>query len=184
MADLTTLANVKAWMAITGSADDALLSRLITAASAYIESWLNRRFAIATYSELRDGSGADSICVKNYPIISVQNVTINGVPIVAASDPQGIGYLVNEPGTAIYLRGYAFLRDRLNVSLTYTAGFSAIPPDIEQACIDLISLRYKERDRIGQVSKSLAGETVTFSQRDLSETTRTLLNNYKRVILL
>ena len=184
MADLTTLANVKAWMAVSGNADDVLLARLITAASAYIESWLNRRFAIATYSELRDGSGADSICVKNYPITSVQNVTINGVPIVAASGPQGMGYLINDSGTAICLRGYAFLRDRFNVSLTYTAGFSAIPPDVEQACIDLVSLRYKERDRIGQISKSLAGETVAFSQKDLSEATRTLLNNYKRVILL
>ena len=51
--------------------------------------------------------------------------------------------------------------------VTYTAGYAATPPEIAQACIELVCLRYKERDRIGQVSKNLAGEVVAFSQKDM-----------------
>jgi hypothetical protein len=43
--DLTTLADVKAWLQTGQSAfpatDDALLTRLITAASQFIQTWLN-----------------------------------------------------------------------------------------------------------------------------------------------
>jgi hypothetical protein len=44
--DLTTLADVKAWLQ-TGqnpfpATDDALLTRLITAASQFVQSWLGR----------------------------------------------------------------------------------------------------------------------------------------------
>jgi len=51
--DLTTLADVKAWLQTGQSAfpatDDALLTRLITAGSQYIQSWLNRQIALADY---------------------------------------------------------------------------------------------------------------------------------------
>ena len=57
MADLTTLANVKGWLGVTATTDDALLSRLISAASDYVQTWLNRTIATQTYSETRDGSG-------------------------------------------------------------------------------------------------------------------------------
>ena len=48
-ADLTTLADVKAWLQ-TGQSpfpatDHAILTRLITAASRYIQTWLNRQIA-------------------------------------------------------------------------------------------------------------------------------------------
>ena len=48
--DLTTLADVKAWLQTGQSAfpvtDDALLTRLITAASQLIQTWLNRQIAL------------------------------------------------------------------------------------------------------------------------------------------
>ena len=67
-----------------------------------------------------------------------------------------------------------------NVAVTYTAGFAATPPEIEQACIELVALRYKERDRIGHVSKGIAGETVTFQQKDMPPDVQTLLDQYRR----
>ena len=59
--DLTTLADVKAWLqpgqAAFPATDDALLTRLITAASQYIQTWLNRQISLANYLETRDGIG-------------------------------------------------------------------------------------------------------------------------------
>src|SRR5215469_8806175 len=63
--DLTTLADVKAWLQTGQSAfpptDDGLLARLITAASQYIQTWLNRQIAATDYLELRDGTGGQRL---------------------------------------------------------------------------------------------------------------------------
>ena len=66
--------------------------------------------------------------------------------------------------------------------MQYSAGFAATPPEIEQACIELVTLRYKERDRIGQVSKNLAGEVVAFQQKDVPPDVATLLDQYRNLV--
>ncbi|MEN6630534.1 MAG: head-tail connector protein [Sulfuricella sp.] len=180
--DLTTLANARQWLGLTSTNDDALLSRLITAASNYIQSWLNRSFASREYSETRDGAGGAKLPFTNYPVTAVASVTIDGQSIPLASGSQAPGYMFS--ATMLYLNGYSFARGRQNVNIAYTAGFAATPPEIEQACLELMAVRYKERDRIGQVSKSIGGETITFSQKDFPDPVRTILNNYKKDVPL
>src|SRR5271168_4090049 len=56
--DLCALADVTAWLQ-TGqnpfpATDDALLTRLITAASLFIETWLQRQIAVSDWIEVRD----------------------------------------------------------------------------------------------------------------------------------
>ncbi len=179
--DLTTLANVKAWFAppLTATADDALLTRLITAASQFVLAWLDRTLAQQSYAETRDGTGGLSLAFGNTPVSAVSAVSVDGVAIPPAPDAVSPGYAFST--TRLYLRGYAFTRGVQNVALAYTAGYAATPPEVEQACIELVALRYRERDRIGHVSKSLAGETVSFSQKDMSDDIKTLLSLYRRI---
>jgi hypothetical protein len=184
MADLTTLANAKQWLNVQTASDDALITRLISAASDYIQTWLNRVFAIAAYTEGRNGYDTDGMAVKNYPITTVTSVLVDGISIPAATGATDSGYVVNEPRTMIYLRGYRFTRGRMNVTLNYSAGFALVPNEIEQACIELVGLRYKDRERIGITGKSMAGESITFSQKDFSDAIQTTLTNYKKVVLL
>ena len=57
--------------------------------------------------------------------------------------------------------------------------YSYIPADIEDACINMVAERYNYKSRIGYISKSLGGqETVTFSQKDMPDFIRTLLQPY------
>src|SRR5262252_11127715 len=86
--DLTTLADVKAWLQ-TGQAafpatDDALLTRLITAASQYIQTWLNRPIALANYQEMRDGTGGCGLQFACFPVSTVLALTIDDQPVPAA----------------------------------------------------------------------------------------------------
>jgi hypothetical protein len=68
------------------------------------------------------------------------------------------------------------------VIVTYTAGYMTTPPDVAQACIELVCQRYRERTRIGEVSRALGGgETVTFSQKDMSDDVKLLLAQYRLV---
>lgn len=178
--DLTTLANVKSWFSppLTATTDDALLTRLITAASQFIQTWLGQQLAVQTYTETRDGKGGQKLALTNIPVTALSSLTIDGLAIPPAPDALSPGYAFSP--TMLYLRGYTFTPGFQNVSVTYTAGYAVTPPEIEQACIELVALRYKERDRIGHVSKGVAGETVTFTQKDMPPDVQSILNQYLR----
>ncbi len=180
--DLTTLANVKAWIALdpANTGDDDLLQRLITAVSGYVQSWLNRTFAISPYVETLDGKGKGRMMCSNYPVVSVEAVVVNGQPILPSADINSPGFYFDQ--YKIGLRGYCFGRGESNVVLSYHAGFTSVPPEIEQACIEVIALRYAEKTRVGYASKTLAGETVAFTITDFPKAAQTILNNYKKVI--
>lgn len=187
--DLTTLADVKAWLQTGQSAfpttDDALLSRLITAASAYIQTWLNRRIAVTDYTEIRDGTGGQRLQFACFPVCAVLLLTIDGIAVPPAPPPSpssGLtaGYLFSQ--TQLAVRGYYFRQGAQNVIVSYTAGYSTTPLEIAQACIELVALRYRERTRVGEVSKALGGgETVSYSQKDMSAAVLTLLQQYRVV---
>jgi hypothetical protein len=182
--DLTTLADVKTWLQ-TGqtsfpTTDDALLTRLITAASQYIQTWLNRQIALAGYLEVRDGSGGDRLQFACFPVTAVLSLAIDGLPIPAASSVGAAGYTFG--ATQLSVCGYRFTRGVQNVVVSYMAGYAVTPPDVAQACIELVALRYRERTRIGEISRSLGGaETVAYSQKDLSDAIKTLLQRYRLV---
>ena len=197
--DLTTLANAKQWLGISSDTDDALLTRLITAASFFIETYLSRRLASQTYAEIRDGTGGHVMNFRDYPVTAVAGVTVNGVAIPPAPDTVTPGYRFTR--TQIILQGHRFTQGYGNVTLNYTAGYgpptggwfedawltagegdAIFPFDLEQACIELISWRYNERQHIGQSGKSLEGANVTYSVQDLPPDVKTVLDRHRRVV--
>jgi hypothetical protein len=60
--------------------------------------------------------------------------------------------------------------------------YSCTPHDLEQACIELALLRINERARIGDTGKTLAGEVVSFLQKDMTASIATGLQPYRRVV--
>lgn len=183
--DLTTLANVKAYLSppLTTTNDDALLARLITASSGFIQAWLNRTIAQSDYAEMRNGAGGMRLFLRNRPVVAVASLMIDGIAIARSGPPpNAAGYLFDD--SSLYLVGHVFAKGMQNVVVQYTAGYAVTPPEIEQACIALVALRYKERDRIGQASKNLAGEVVSFQQKDMPADVATQLDQYRNVVPL
>jgi hypothetical protein len=184
--DLCALADVTAWLQ-TGqnpfpATDDALLARLITAASRFIESWLDREILAADWLEIRDGNGGQRLAFANFPVSAVLSLSIDGLTISPAPAGGGFGAGYVFTPTELALRGFVFPRRAQNVVVTYTAGYLSVPSDIGQACIELVAQRYRERTRIGEASKALmSGETVTFSQKDMSDDVKALLSEYRAV---
>jgi hypothetical protein len=207
--DLTTLADVRAWLQ-TGpqpypSTDDALLARLITAASRFVASWLNRPIVAGDWQETRDGLGYwgddATIVFAVQPATAVIQVVVDQVtvPAIPAFTPalagqvptiQGFpygpaGYLFTS--TALTIRGYRVPRKKGCVLLTYTAGYAPVPFDIAQATLELVCRKYRERTRIGERAKSLGGgettayETVGFSLKDMHSDIQVLLQQYRQV---
>lgn len=187
MSDLTTLAEVKEYLGITTTTTDSLLSRLISASSAYMQSWMSRTIAQQTYNETRNGLGGNVMVLINQPIISVASVIVNGINIVArpplgpgASTGYGFGF--NFDDTRIFLSGGAtFCKGFANVNVTYDAGFATVPPDLDQACVEMVGDWFKYRDRIGKLSEGIEGQTISFARDQIPPRVLGVLATYKRV---
>lgn len=180
---LTSLANVKEYLGIAAddTADDVLLTRLINAASTAIEQYCSRTFASATYTETRDGTGTRKMTLFNFPVTAVASLTIDGKTIPVRPSPTAYGFTFDD--YLIKLTGYEFTEGVDNVQVTYTAGLASTPYDIEQACVEAVSLRYKAKDRLGVTSKSLAGESISFTNDDFPDYVTRVLDQYKMVSL-
>jgi hypothetical protein len=200
--DLTTLGDVKAWLQTGQNAfpttDDALLTRLITAASQLIQTWLNRQITSQDWIETRDGLGnvlgpSDvRYQFAAFPVTAVSRVLVDGIVIPAIPTPAqsataAVGAMAAQSGylftpTQLVIRGYAVPRKAGCVSMQYTAGYAVPPADLSQACIELVALRYRERGRIGEVTKAIGGgQTVSYSQKDMSDSIKSLIQQYRRV---
>ena len=77
---LTTLEKVKEFLGLKSSQleADALLSRMIDAASAFIENWLEREVLRHSVTEYRDGNGKSELVLKEPDIRLINKVLVNG----------------------------------------------------------------------------------------------------------
>lgn len=250
--NLTTLERVKRYLAITGTAQDTLIGELIASCSREVERYCVRKFPSITRSSVKmSGHGGRLMVLPDYPIISVQGLSINGVAVAASTD--GVfapGYVADE--SSLYVIGTSFSRGKMNVVASWTAGYQAaevatipsgntpqvvlsaglatelvsvtrtsnetaftevasspasgqftfspglltfasadagveieatyryVPLEVERACIEMIGLDLKQRDNIGIQSKSMAGESITYSDKGMTASTRQLLRPFVR----
>lgn len=171
-----TLADVRGWLGIkeNNTSDDALLTRMITAASAWIDTYVSRPLAKASFTQTFDGVGGMRQCLPFGPIVSVESVRVDDIEIDSSrwrSDAYGV-----------ILKGGWFTRGFGNVEISYTAGYDPIPDDIVQCCIDIVAFNYRRRERIGHASKTLNGETTAFVTSDVPPECKAVLEQYKRVV--
>lgn len=189
---------------------DTILGMLISSQSAFFLQQIDRPLALASYTETLDGhsdrirmrlgmgpssfanggggwfrGGGYALTLLNMPVVSITSMMIDGSPV-----PQGSG--ANTPaqvdgwtlnGARIELLGftYAFTPGIQNVVIVYTAGYAAVPSDVEQAVFELVDYRYKERDHRGQRSKDMSGQTVYFQADGVPPSVQTTIDQYKRL---
>ena len=170
MADLTTLINVKNYLRISSNTDDVLLSRLISSATQFIFSYISRDITVKDCIDKFSGNNQDYHAFFDYPVNSIKSILIDGVPVVVEdyNDDQ------------VVIKGL-FTKGRLNCIVNYNAGYAVIPKDLEQACIEMVSIKYKNIEHIDVSSKSIAGETTSFITKDMPDYVKVVLNQYKKV---
>ena len=116
MIDLTTVDRVKSWLKITSPVDDDKLQDCITAASRY---WLWRTGRGSTdgappaaspfvqpvqFDEAYDGPGGMRMFLRNWPIISVAAVTLDGIAVTASPNQTTPGYVIDASKRSLSLR--------------------------------------------------------------------------------
>ena len=194
--DLCVLADLKAWLNIQTSAEDTLLQNLITRGSLQMLRWLNRDHIVSTaYTENRDGNDALFMLPRNFPLISVSSVMVDGISIPGATSQIGAGFvfdarkiMLRGGSNAIYWLGpyssqfqYRFTRGFQNVQLVYQAGYVSVPADLQQAAIEGFAYVYRRRAHIGEDASSASGQvTISFSREMLPASVQMTLEQYTR----
>jgi len=195
--DLTTITTLKARLGLSSvvvsDADAAELARLVTESSTRLQSEIGDLVVYSARVDTKDGKGGTRLWLDHgLPGSSeatwscvVTTVVIDGVTVPASATD---GYVLVDK-TRIDLKGsYTFTEGSGNVVITYTAGFKItpswdIPSDIEGAVVELAALRWKEKDRIGQTSKNVAGEVTSFQGSNVWSTFLAVAAAYRRVVV-
>ena len=140
-----TLAQVKQYLGITGTSEDALLTRLIDAASAAIDRYTGRRFTASTATR------------------QIRREHIVGDVFLLPDDLRALTQVVTDTGDVLLPADFVPFYPPVRVlrlkasaqswSIEYTAdvtgqwGFSAAPPDdIVQTCVRLTGWMYRSKD--------------------------------------
>lgn len=108
--------------------------------------------------------------------ISDNGVTIDGVDAVkVTADPAAGQYAVDEWGNYIFAGADA--------TKTAVISYDYVPFDVSFSATELAGEWYKRKDRLGVVSKTLGGqETITFSQKDMSDAVKCTFQPYVNVV--
>lgn len=162
---LATIDQLKEYVGnIADDKDDALLTRLVNAASNVITSYCGRSFESTTYtSEMYDGTGTSVLTLKNFPIISLASVLESGSSLTTGTDPAtGVDVIIYADTGQLVRPYYRWLEWRAWYSVTYTAGYATVPASIVQACLDIAALMLREKEHVGLAQKTSGTQTVTY----------------------
>jgi hypothetical protein len=178
MANLVSLEAVKTYLGPeTGPGSDDLLAQLITAMSAWFERETGRTFAAAPRVEEQIHDGSDTIIPQAWPITEVTSIVANGETVPESTGPDISGWY--RLGAVLRLRSY-YVGSGALLELSYTAGYTEIPADIQQAVIEMVALKYRERGSIGTSSQSVAGINVSFLPAIVPAFVRGVIEGYRR----
>ena len=180
---LCALADVQTYIGTTDNSTAAVIEQLIENASAFIERYCNRTFAVTSYTETRNGNNRARMMLNNAPIVAVSSVSIEGVVIPQSTGAQVAGWVADTH--TLYLRagsGFSIFPEGVqNVAVSYTAGFNTVPADVAQACIELIAFKLAKRNRIDKKNETLGQQqTIGFDISDMPKSVVTALASYQR----
>lgn len=137
---LTTLAAVKQWLGLDSTGADTVLSSTILAASQFVLNEANREtFAVKQYTEHFRGNGKSRMLLRNWPVLSIVSVGVQGASIPAAilgsAGLPSNGFILSDPrqsNQAVELFGYCFPVNAY-CEIVYRAGYQWMSTFIPQA---------------------------------------------------
>jgi hypothetical protein len=163
--------------------------------------------APVAYAETYDGSGTNRQPIRNWPITAVSSLTIDGQTIPQSSSINVFGWVIDGDGRFVSLRGgysanvatfqnyrfqgqrgsgvsFGFSAGTQNVQISYTAGFSGVPFDLEMTARKVCALNYKRRSWIGQKMQQLSAGAGMVQYNDFEmepQDVRTIMYYQRRV---
>lgn len=163
--------------------DNAIIQDFVDAVSDAFSNACGRNFGVSSYTERRNGTGTNMLVLKNYPVSEITSLAIVGPRVTPTAESpstpltENVDFVFDTRGV-IRLFAMSFPRGVANIQVVYEAGFTEAPSDLAHAAAKWAAVRYKELDRLGQISKSMGGETVTFDTKAMPDDVRQIVDKY------
>jgi len=188
---------VKNRLTITSTGNDAVLERIINAATDFIENQCQRTFKETTYTEqvYTAMPNLKDLVLREYPVSSVSKVEYRAG---LKSNPNWTEYSTDdwelqEDGRDGVITAVGYFQMGVNaLRVTYVAGYKinfanagdrnthTLPADITDLCERLVVKWWKRREKEGTSTESFEGSTVTFMD-DLTKDDKETLAKYTRI---
>ena len=154
--------DIKPWLSITTTDHDTTLAILRDSVEQSVANYVEHEFESKVEpGEVIDGTKADAIAPKNWPILSVQSLhmyaSIDGTGGNLIDPSQ---YKVEDWGIVLG-DGLHSSRGRGTIRLAYTWGFASLPADAKLAILQTVEaeFRRKKRKSIGAGARSKKDES-------------------------
>lgn len=170
------------------ASDDERMSKLqmyINAASWFCNNHTHRKLKTRSLTEYYNGDGTNVLLMNNYPITAITHV-YDDLNRAYGSDTEidssDLAYMPNDLACKIVYDGGAFSVGIKNIKAEYTAGYTTIPWDLQQACLELVAYYWKntEEGRFGLISQQLADGSVRLETTTIPASVRQVLDLYKK----
>ena len=165
MADLITLQQYKTAEGISAPKDDARLNVLIPSVSQLVKTYCGNSFVDFFSSNKTEtftlNWGTSIVQLTESPVNTIVSVETRDQPTFAYTIlPTDKWYLETGTDSVVSINGTAFSnwpRGVGSVKITYTAGYSSTPLDLQIAVIDLINYYFKDEHK---TRRTLSGATM------------------------
>ena len=175
-----TIDNLKLVLWITDSDSDVLLTFFMDSALVSIEAYLWRSLLANDYVEVHNWNAQRRIIVGQYPINTITSIEKNtwthDVPVWEPTSPELYTFETNT--WIIHITDY-LERWFNNYKISYNAGYSTIPKDIEMVAIKMASKEYNTRNSQGVKSESVNGDRIEFIWNTWNNDPLSSLSKYK-----
>jgi hypothetical protein len=163
--------------------------RRFPAASRSFKEWTGRGPELLKGARVDTFNGTDGCrrTLPHYPVWSVEAVTVDDIAIPQRANTRSAGWVLVDD--AVELQGYRFTDGIKNCAIQFTAGYDsaavagttqALPEDIDRAVAELVAWKLREKDRVGQQSKTVGNETVVFKLADAPDGVKATVAAYRR----
>jgi len=161
-----------------------LIDNLINAVSARFESYCDRKFKSRDYTEYQDGKGLDVLYPKQYPITSVSGIyDDSNWEWGAATLVSGTEYRIKNDNCVVFKSSASALGDySQNVKIVYTGGYSTIPYDLENACVNEVLRALGKIENLELEEKRSNEYLLKYITNSFLKETRMTLDRYRRKV--
>lgn len=162
------------------------LGNLIDSAGVFITSWIgfNPENEDINYRSILT-LNSNQICLPNKNIIGLDSLKLNDyiyteiLEIPREGEPNGTDYWLDYK-SGIITFPYLFFAGGYKIEAKYNIGFTTIPYDLKQACCELVTWKYSQRENKGiGVKSQLMGDNTTTFESGIPYSIRLVLDSYK-----
>jgi Na+/H+-translocating membrane pyrophosphatase len=163
---------------------DALLTMLVGSVDSEVLGILGQSgITQTTYSEIYDIEDVttNDLGLRHFPVASIAAIT-DGGQLRTATD-----YYVDQNTGTVRLvdDGDAFTQGRQTVAVTYTAGWSTVPADVQLAAAIIVAARFNALRHAGLASENANGysyQVADAADAAIPSQARQILGRYRRVM--